>query len=102
MKNRLGRAIVALIFLFFFGIYFYKQLGIRTFSDDIAFWGEATGLHPEGFEASGAVTQQDGTEPAASDTQPETAPAPTPEPTPEPIAFDLSSWEYMQIGRAHV
>ena len=33
MKNRVGRIIVGLVFLFFFGIYFYKQLGIRTFSD---------------------------------------------------------------------
>ncbi|MCR5575496.1 MAG: M15 family metallopeptidase [Oscillospiraceae bacterium] len=103
MKNRLGRAIVALIFLFLFGIYFYKQLGIRTFSDDIAFWGEATSLHPEGFEASSAVAEQNGTGAAASEAQPEPTPEPTatPEPTPAPIAFDLSSWEYMLVNGDH-
>ena len=58
MKNRVGRAIVALIFLFFFGIYFYKQLGIRKFSDDIAFFGEATGLHPQGFGTEEAAPQE--------------------------------------------
>ena len=58
MKNRVGRIIVGLVFLFFFGIYFYKQLGIRTFSDDLASWGEATGFHRDTVETSGSIGEQ--------------------------------------------
>ena len=65
MKNRVGRIIVGLVFLFFFGIYFYKQLGIRTFSDDLASWGEATGFHRDTVETSGAIGEQSAEQPAA-------------------------------------
>ena len=102
MKNRLGRAIVALIYLFFFGIYTYKQLEIHSFSDDIASWGEATGRHEEAFEATDVVGQPiGGGEAAPGNETPADVPAVTPEPTPEPIAFDLSSWEYMLVNGDH-
>ena len=102
MKNRVGRIIVGLVFLFFFGIYFYKQLGIRTFSDDLASWGEATGFHRDTVETSGAVGEQSA-EPLAAPEAPEqpAAPVETPEPTPEPLSFDLSSWEYMLVNGDH-
>ena len=102
MKNRVGRIIVGLVFLFFFGIYFYKQLGIRTFSDDLASWGEATGFHRDTVETSGTVGEQSAEPPAAPEVQEQpAAPAETPEPTPEPLSFDLSSWEYMLVNGDH-
>ena len=102
MKNRVGRIIVGLVFLFFFGIYFYKQLGIRTFSDDLASWGEATGFHRDTVETSGSIGEQSAEQPAApaAPEQP-AAPVKTPEPTPEPLSFDLSSWEYMLVNGDH-
>ena len=102
MKNRVGRIIVGLVFLFFFGIYFYKQLGIRTFSDDIADWGEATGFHRDTVETSGSIGEQSAEQPAAPAVQEQpAAPVETPEPTPEPLSFDLSSWEYMLVNGDH-
>ena len=102
MKNRVGRIIVGLVFLFFFGIYFYKQLGIRTFSDDLASWGEATGFHRDTVETSGAVGEQSAEPLAAPEVQEQpAAPVETPEPTPEPLSFDLSSWEYMLVNGDH-
>ena len=102
MKNRVGRIIVGLVFLFFFGIYFYKQLGIRTFSDDLASWGEATGFHRDTVETSGAIGEPSAEPPAAPEVQEQpAAPVETPEPTPEPLSFDLSSWEYMLVNGDH-
>ena len=102
MKNRVGRIIVGLVFLFLFGIYFYKQLGIRTFSDDLASWGEATGFHRDTVETSGTVGEQSAEPPAAPEVQEQpAAPVETPEPTPEPLSFDLSSWEYMLVNGDH-
>ena len=102
MKNRVGRVIVGLVFLFFFGIYFYKQLGIRTFSDDLASWGEATGFHRDTVETSGAIGEPSAEPPAAPEVQEQpAAPVETPEPTPEPLSFDLSSWEYMLVNGDH-
>ena len=102
MKNRVGRIIVGLVFLFFFVFYFYKQLGIRTFSDDLASWGEATGFHRDTVETSGSIGEQSAEQPAApaAPEQP-AAPVETPEPTPEPLSFDLSSWEYMLVNGDH-
>ena len=102
MKNRVGRIIVGLVFLFFFGIYFYKQLGIRSFSDDLASWGEATGFHRDTVETSGPVGEQSAEPLAAPEVQEQpAAPVETPEPTPEPLSFDLSSWEYMLVNGDH-
>ena len=102
MKNRVGRIIVGLVFLFFFGIYFYKQLGIRTFSDDLASWGEATGFHRDTVETSGTVGEQSAEPLAAPEVQEQpAAPVETPEPTPEPLSFDLASWEYMLVNGDH-
>ena len=102
MKNRVGRIIVGLVFLFFFGIYFYKQLGIRSFSDDLASWGEATGFHRDTVETSGAIGEPSAEPPAAPVVQEQpAAPVETPEPTPEPLSFDLSSWEYMLVNGDH-
>lgn len=103
MKNRVGRIIVGVIFLIFFGIYFYKQLGIRSFSDDLASWGEATSLHPTAFGEG-----DDETEPieiaapeAGEQPQESAAPVVTPEATAAPLSFDLSSWEYMLVNGDH-
>ena len=102
MKNRVGRVIVGLVFLFFFGIYFYKQLGIRSFSDDLADWGEAGGFHRDTVETSGTVGEQSAEPLAAPEVQEQpAAPVETPEPTPEPLSFDLSSWEYMLVNGDH-
>ena len=101
MKNRVGRAIVALIFLFFFGIYFYKQLSIRTYSTDLASWGEATGLHRAEYGDGHNDEEPAEEDDYAPDEQPEAPPAETPEPTPEPLSFDLSSWEYMLVNGDH-
>ena len=102
MKNRVGRIIVGLVFLFFFGIYFYKQLGIRSFSDDLADWGEAGGFHRDTVEISGTVGDAAAQEPSAPEVQEQpAAPAETPEPTPTPLSFDLSSWEYMLVNGDH-
>ena len=102
MKNRVGRVIVGLVFLFFFGIYFYKQLGIRSFSDDLADWGEAGGFHRDTVEISGTVGDAAAQEPSAPEVQEQpAAPAETPEPTPTPLSFDLSSWEYMLVNGDH-
>ncbi len=103
MKSRLGRIIVALVFLVFFGIYFYKQLGIRTFSNELDSWGEATGFHRDSVEVSGNIGEQGSDTQAAAPEVQETpaVPAETPEPTPEPLSFDLSSWEYMLVNGDH-
>ncbi len=107
MKSRVGRAIVAIVFLIFFGIYFYKQLGIHSFSDDLADWGEAGSLHREEIQtvdyttSEMAAQQADDTQSAEPAAEPEAAPAPAAEPTPEPLSFDLTSWEYMLVNGDH-
>ena len=103
MKNRAGRIVVAIIALILFGIYTYKQEQIHTHSADIASWGEATGLHPEGFDEGISVLQDDG-EPVilpAAEESAEPAPEATPEPTPEPVSFDMSSWEMVLVNGDH-
>ena len=47
MKNRIGRIIVAVVFLIGFGFYAYKQEQLRYHSADLESWGEAVELHPE-------------------------------------------------------
>ena len=55
MKNRVGRIIIGLLALVLLGAYTYRQEQIHWHSNDIAAWGPATGLHPEGFEADHAM-----------------------------------------------
>jgi D-alanyl-D-alanine carboxypeptidase len=100
MKNRIGRIIVAVIFLIGFGYYTYKQEQIHSHSVDVESWGEAVELHPEaigeGVDMSKPVEYVEETpEESAS------APEPTPEPTPEPLRFDLTSWELMLVNGDH-
>ncbi len=102
MKNRVGRIIVALIALAMLAVYTYKTDQVRYHSDDIAWWGEATGLHPEGYD------QGETMEIAAPE---EAAAEPTAEPVPEseipavpestPLSFDLMDWKYMLVNGEH-
>ena len=50
MKNRVGRVIIGILALAMLAFYTYKEDQIHTHSDDIEYWGPATGLHPEGFD----------------------------------------------------
>ena len=56
MKNRLGRIIIAVVFLIGFAFYTYDQEKMSTHSDDIAHWGEAGGLK-EGFVDASPVSE---------------------------------------------
>ena len=112
MKNRVGRAIVGILALILLGFYTYRQEQIHWHSDDVASWGPATGLHPEGFE-SGVVmnaqpeapVQMDFSTPAPPEPAPAEVPAelPAPEavPTEAPLRFDLSDWKYMLVNGDH-
>ena len=91
MKSRVGRAIFAVLFLIGFGIYVYKQEQIHSHSVDVESWGEATGMHPEGFDQGIAINDAPA-EPAVMEPEETEAPEPTPEPTPEPPQFDMTSW----------
>ena len=110
MKNRAGRIIVAIVFLIFFGIYTYKQEQIHTHSDDLAYMGEATGMHPQGFHADTVIDYSEQTpaaeqtpeaDPAAAAPTDEPAPEVTPEPTEEPVRFDMTSWEFTLVNGDH-
>ena len=104
MKNRIGRIIVAVVFLIGFGFYTYKQEQIHSHSVDVEDWGEAVDLHPEvireGYEM---YDPEDYTEESPAENSAESAPTPeaTPEPTPEPLRFDLTSWELMLVNGDH-
>ena len=60
MKNRVGRVIVGILALILLGFYTYKQEQIHWHSDDLLKYnyGEATGLHPEGFHADTVIGQE--------------------------------------------
>lgn len=107
MKNRAARIVFAVIFLIGFGIYTYKQEQIHWHSDDIESWGEATGLHPEGYNDivdMNAAPQEP--EPAEIAAEPEAPaePVETAEPSPEPEEdnglpkVDIDSWELLLVN----
>ena len=105
MKNRVGRALIGILALILFGMYTYRQEQIHWHSDDVAAWGPATGLHPEGFEAGvvmnaepEAPIQMDYATPAPAEPAPAEAPAEIPAPTEAPLRFDLSDWKYMLVN----
>ena len=100
MKSRVGRAIFAVIFLIGFGIYLYKQEQIHSHSVDVESWGEATGLHPEGFD-QGISVEQTPAEPIVMEATETEEPAETPEPAPEQPQFDMTDWRLTLVNGDH-
>lgn len=100
MKSRAGRIIVAVLALVALGFYTYKQEQIHSHSVDVESWGEATGLHPEGFD-QGIVMNEVNEEPTVMEYEEPEEPEPTPEPTPEPPQFDMTSWELTLVNGDH-
>jgi len=101
MRNRLGRIIVALVFLVGFAFYTYDQEQNSKHSVDVESWGEAKGLNAQGFE--GIVMEEDvyyEEVPAEAPVEEsaESTPEPTPEPTPALPEFDLTSWELILVN----
>ena len=64
MKNRVGRVIIGILALAMLAFYTYKEDQIHTHSDDIEYWGPATGLHPEGFDQGTVMERPEDLEPA--------------------------------------
>ena len=104
MKNRVGRIIVALVFLVGFAFYTYDQEQNSKHSVDVESWGEAKGLNAQGFEG---VSMEEETyeelpaeQPLEEVSEPEATatPEPTPEPTPALPEFDLTSWELILVN----
>lgn len=83
MKNRVGRIIIGILALLFLGFYTYRQEQIHWHSDDVASWGPATGLHPEGFQADTVIIAPQET-PVPMSYSTETPEIPAVEPTEEP------------------
>ena len=100
MKSRVGRAIFAVIFLIGFGIYTYKQEQIHSHSVDVESWGEATALHPEGFD-QGISVEQTPAEPIVMEAAETEEPAETPEPAPEQPQFDMTDWRLTLVNGDH-
>ena len=101
MKNRVGRIIVAIVFLVCFGLYTMDQERMSSHSVDVESWGEAKGLNAQGYEGMSMELEQPAEEEApAPEEEPavEATPEPTPEPTPALPEFDLSSWELMLVN----
>ena len=104
MKNRVGRIIVALVFLVGFAFYTYDQEQNSKHSVDVESWGEAKGLNAQGFE--GIAMEEETYEelpaeqPLEEVSEPEATatPEPTPEPTPALPEFDLTSWELILVN----
>ena len=104
MKNRIGRIIVAIVFLIGFAFYTYDQEKMSKHSVDVEHWGEAGGLKKGEFETGeifvedtlNIMNEQVGEQAAA-----EATPEPTPEPTPALPEFDITSWELMLVNDAN-
>lgn len=84
MKNRVGRIIIGILSLLLLGFYTYRQEQIHWHSDDVASWGPATGLHPEGFQADTVIIAPQET-PVQMSYSTETPELPAVEPTEEPV-----------------
>ncbi len=106
MKNRVGRTIIGILALLLLGFYTYRQEQIHYHSNDVAAWGPATGLHPEGFQADSVIgsepetpvqmTYENEAQPAPAAPEAEQAPLPEePAPVPEVPAADPS----LQLAR---
>ena len=104
MKNRVGRILVAILALALLAFYTYKQDQVHTHSDDIEWWGPATGLHPEGFD-QGEAMQPVPAEPEEAAPVSESTPAPVSEapaePEETPLTFDLTDWKFMLVNGDH-
>ena len=105
MRNRLGRIIVALVFLVGFAFYTYDQEQNSKHSVDVESWGEAKGLNAQAFE--GVSMEEEVYEevpaeaPVEEVAEPEATVEPTPEPTPALPEFDLTSWELVLVNDAN-
>ena len=100
MRNRLGRIIVALVFLVGFAFYTYDQEQNSKHSVDVESWGEAKGLNAQAFEGVSMEEEVYEEVPAEQPVEatPEATPEPTPEPTPALPEFDLTSWELILVN----
>lgn len=104
MKNRIGRIIVALVFLVGFAFYTYDQEQNSKHSVDLESWGEAKGLNAQAFE--GVSIEEEPAEEFYAEPMEEVTPEPTeepePEPTPEPTPsipqVDINSWELILVN----
>jgi len=104
MKNRIGRIIVALVFLVGFAFYTYDQEQNSKHSVDVESWGEAKGLNAQAFE--GISMEEEPVEEIYAEPVVESTPEPTeepePEPTPEPTPsipqVDINSWELILVN----
>lgn len=106
MKNRVGRIIVALVFLVGFAFYTYDQEKNSMHSDDVAFFGEAKGLNAQAFEGVSMeaepspeeIVGQPMEQAAEPEATPEATVEPTPEPTPSIPQVDITSWELILVN----
>ena len=100
MKNRLGRIIIAVVFLIGFAFYTYDQEQNSMHSVDVESWGEAGGLKNDSFETGGIVVEENLA--LSQQEEPEPTPEPTPEATPDPAdalpAIDINSWEFVLVN----
>lgn len=123
MKNRVGRIIIGILSLLLLGFYTYRQEQIHWHSDDVASWGPATGLHPEGFQADTVIIAPQETPvqmsysteaPAVEPTEAPAAAEPEVSPTlrlamdnaaalglPAPPDVDVESWEMLLANPWH-
>ena len=107
MRNRVGRIIVALIFLVGFGFYTMDQERNSFHSVDVESWGEAKGLNAQAFEGISMEEEAPAELPEGVDmsaaqpeetVEPEATPEPTPEPTPAIPDVDINSWELILVN----
>ena len=93
-KSRIARTIFALLFLIGFGIYTYKMDSLRQHSRDVESWGEAGGLHPEGY---GEAIQVEAS-PAEPTVEPTAEPTESPAPESDLPDIDVTSWEFVLVN----
>lgn len=98
MKNRVGRIIIGILSLLLLGFYTYRQEQIHWHSDDVASWGPATGLHPEGFQADTVIIAPQET-PVQMSYSTEAPELPALEPTEEPVPAEPEVSPTLQLAR---
>ncbi len=98
MKNRVGRIIIGILSLLLLGFYTYRQEQIHWHSDDVASWGPATGLHPEGFQADTVIIAPQET-PVQMSYSTEAPELPVVEPTEEPVPTEPDVSPTLQLAR---
>lgn len=114
--SRLARTIFAVLFLAGFGVYLYLTVPQRVTSGEIADWGPAGGLKPEGWGEATLITETDENAGPAADAEPTPEATMEPEPTadpdspegratalglPAPPDVDITSWELMLVNATH-